>query len=168
VSEIDEIREQTREIEVRSRWLYYMTIFLLMYPISYSLPFIFGIWLPKLCVWFVSSEVGPYLLPIPFALLGYVILLARDKLKRSKMHNAHSLVLEEGQRQMLLLALAHLAVERPGWDEALSEIAQRIDNRKDGKPEMYEHFRVMHQEITCEKLPTSEPSTPKPTEQSIS
>lgn len=35
--------------------------------------------------------------------------------------------LDEGQRQMTLMALAALAVERPGWDMALSEIAAKMD-----------------------------------------
>lgn len=32
------------------------------------------------------------------------------------------------QRQMVLMALAHLAVERPGWSYALSLIAAQMDN----------------------------------------
>lgn len=36
--------------------------------------------------------------------------------------------LDEGQRQLVLMALAALAVERPGWDMALSEIAAKMDN----------------------------------------
>jgi hypothetical protein len=45
---------------------------------------------------------------------------------------------------MLLMALAHLAVERPGWDDALNRIAVRIDNVKDGRAVMYDEFRAMH------------------------
>ena len=38
------------------------------------------------------------------------------------------LKLDECQRQMVLMALAHLAVERPGWDYMLSQIALQIDD----------------------------------------
>lgn len=37
--------------------------------------------------------------------------------------------IEEDQRQMVLLALAHLAVERPGFDDYLGEIADRFAGR---------------------------------------
>ncbi len=40
----------------------------------------------------------------------------------------HNIELDEGQRQMLLLALAHLAVERPGWTTAIKEVAGKMDN----------------------------------------
>lgn len=54
--------------------------------------------------------------------------------------------LDESQRQMVLMALAHLAMERPGWDYALMEIANKIDNerKKDGLPEMYMEFKNLH------------------------
>ena len=39
-----------------------------------------------------------------------------------------TLLLDEGERQVVLMALAHLAVERPGWDALLSGIAKRIDS----------------------------------------
>jgi hypothetical protein len=73
--------------------------------------------------------------------------------------------LDESQRQMVLMALAALAIERPGWDMALSAIALKMDNvqttkqrRLDalhccpgsvpgprialGKPVMYETFKA--------------------------
>jgi hypothetical protein len=52
----------------------------------------------------------------------------------------HTLKLSESDRQATLMALAHLAVERPGWDMMLSEIAQRIDNPG---PELYERFKTL-------------------------
>ncbi len=55
-----------------------------------------------------------------------------------------TLRIDEEQRQLLLMALAHLAVERPGWDCALTEIAARIDNHVDGKAELYEKFKQLH------------------------
>lgn len=45
---------------------------------------------------------------------------------------------------MVLMALAHLAVERRGWDDALNRIAVRIDNVKDGRAVMYDDFRALH------------------------
>ncbi len=56
----------------------------------------------------------------------------------------HTLGLDEGERRMVLMALAHLAVERPGWDHALSEVALRIDNEENGRPQMYDDFRRPH------------------------
>lgn len=54
----------------------------------------------------------------------------------------HTLQLDEGQRQMVLLALAKLSIERPGWLEAIEEIAMKMDNRTaEGKPEMLYEFR---------------------------
>ncbi len=52
-----------------------------------------------------------------------------------------TLILEEEERQVVLIALAHLSIDRPGWEDALARIARRIDNDKDGRPEMYDNFR---------------------------
>lgn len=54
--------------------------------------------------------------------------------------------LEEGQRQATLMALAHLAVERPGWKQMLSEIALKMDNRDaHGAPELFTKFIALHE-----------------------
>jgi hypothetical protein len=45
-------------------------------------------------------------------------------------------VFEEGERQMILLALAELALSRPGWDYALGGIAEQFEGR-----EMFEDFK---------------------------
>jgi hypothetical protein len=45
----------------------------------------------------------------------------------SRIFNEHTLIIDESQRQMLLLALAHLAIERPGWDWTLGELAKKCD-----------------------------------------
>jgi len=43
---------------------------------------------------------------------------------------------------MILLALAKLSLERPGWDAALNELALKMDNRDTkGRAEMYDNFR---------------------------
>jgi hypothetical protein len=48
---------------------------------------------------------------------------------------------------MLLMAPAHLAVVRPGWDYALGRIALRCDYRdNDGTAEMYEQFKACTRE----------------------
>lgn len=67
--------------------------------------------------------------------------------------------LDENQRQMTVLALAHLALERPGWDRALREIAAKLDNPGLG---MYEAFKTFgasegnkHAPPFCEPLPRS-------------
>jgi len=52
-----------------------------------------------------------------------------------------SITIDESQRQMILLALAHLAVERPGWKYALGETAKTMDNLlPNGDPAMYTEF----------------------------
>ena len=47
--------------------------------------------------------------------------------------------LTESQRQAVVLALAHLSLDRPGWDTVLRTIAGKLDN-----PDlaMYESFKV--------------------------
>jgi hypothetical protein len=55
----------------------------------------------------------------------------------------HVLRLEEGERQMVLMALAHLAIERPGWDDALQRLAIQLDNEQRGRPQMYDEFRTL-------------------------
>ena len=52
----------------------------------------------------------------------------------------HQLELDESDRQLVLLALGHLAAQRPGWRDCLRRIAERIDNP--GAP-MFESFREM-------------------------
>lgn len=76
--------------------------------------------------------------------------------------------IEESERQTILMALAHLAVERPGWDYMCSELAKKMDNVSEGpsvksrhmealkgrpcidveagKPILYEHFKFYHTE----------------------
>jgi hypothetical protein len=56
----------------------------------------------------------------------------------------HVMRLDEGERQMMLMALAHLAVERPGWDDTLQRLAKQLDNEINGRPQMYDEFRKMH------------------------
>jgi hypothetical protein len=53
----------------------------------------------------------------------------------------YQVTIDEGQRQMILMALAHLAVERPGFDYALSEIASLMDNESPAGPQLYGSFK---------------------------
>ncbi len=56
----------------------------------------------------------------------------------------HSLALGEGDRQLVLLALAHLANERPGFDDTLNKIAARIDNvAPTGRAVMFDSFKAL-------------------------
>jgi hypothetical protein len=51
--------------------------------------------------------------------------------------------IDEAQRQMILLALAHLSIERPGWDWALNQIAVLMDNVVNERGELYDRFREL-------------------------
>lgn len=54
----------------------------------------------------------------------------------------HTITIDESQRQMIMLALAKLRMERPGWDYALGEIAERFP----GGRTMYEQFVTLYSE----------------------
>jgi len=60
--------------------------------------------------------------------------------------------LEEGDRQLVLMALAHLSLERPGWDYALNLIAMKMDNidraqgaepAREPRAKLYDTFREL-------------------------
>jgi hypothetical protein len=55
----------------------------------------------------------------------------------------HSILVDESQRQAILMALAHLAVERPGWDTMLRTIAKKMDG---GECPVYSEFKKLHRE----------------------
>jgi hypothetical protein len=56
----------------------------------------------------------------------------------------HVLKIDEGDRQLVLMALAHLSIERPGFDDALQRMAAQIDNQTAaGRPELYDNFRAL-------------------------
>jgi hypothetical protein len=48
----------------------------------------------------------------------------------------HTVTLSEEQRQLVLLALSRLALERPGWDYALGEVVDLLSGRA-----VYEQFK---------------------------
>jgi len=54
----------------------------------------------------------------------------------------HTIVITEEERQMMLLALAKLALERPGWNDTLNELALKMDNKDaDGRAQMFDNFK---------------------------
>jgi hypothetical protein len=56
---------------------------------------------------------------------------------------------EEGDRQMVLLAIAELALSRPGWDYALGEIAKQLQGEK-----MFAEFkRLNNDRVKAERAP---------------
>lgn len=55
-----------------------------------------------------------------------------------------TITLSEGDRQLTLLALAKLSIERKGFDDALARIALQMDNDVGGRPQMYDNFRTIY------------------------
>jgi hypothetical protein len=52
--------------------------------------------------------------------------------------------MDEGDRQLVLLALAVLSLKNPGFDDALNRIALRFDRKSDaGRAELYDAFRKL-------------------------
>jgi uncharacterized protein HemY len=49
--------------------------------------------------------------------------------------------LDEAERQMVLLALARLSIERPGWDDAINRLALKVDDERNGRAALYDAFR---------------------------
>ncbi len=55
---------------------------------------------------------------------------------------AYTFTVDEGQRQMVIMALAKLAMAYPGWSMALEEICSQMDNKlPDGRPKMFVEFQ---------------------------
>lgn len=69
--------------------------------------------------------------------------------------------LNEGQRQLLLLALAHLAVARPGWNYACHEIALKA-NAAAGPQSLFERFKDLA--ASAQRLGDCGGATPDPSE----
>lgn len=56
----------------------------------------------------------------------------------------HTITIDEGQRQAILLAIAHLGIARPGLDMILSELALLMDNKlPDGQPQMFRELQAI-------------------------
>ena len=58
----------------------------------------------------------------------------------------HTVKISEEQRQMILLALSKLRIERPGWDYALGECASRFP---DGRT-MFADFVSICEEVQAD------------------
>jgi hypothetical protein len=70
------------------------------------------------------------------------VTMTADTYRHTSMKNSHTITIDEGQRQLMLLALAVFTVQRPGMEYACSEIARVMDNITDaGRPQMYDQFR---------------------------
>ena len=48
-------------------------------------------------------------------------------------------IVDEGERQMLMLAIAKLGLENPGWDMMLETLSDKFQGK-----EMYEKFKDIH------------------------
>ena len=69
------------------------------------------------------------------------------------MRETHSFTIAEEQRQMIILALARLAIDRPGWLHACNETALQMDNRlPGGKAEMFHNFLKLRISNVVERL----------------
>lgn len=76
-----------------------------------------------------------------------------------KMKETHTITIDEGERQAILLALAHTTVERPGWEYMYTEIAKKMDNVVGGVPEMYTQFLALRRRRVSNSLPDEPTST---------
>lgn len=65
----------------------------------------------------------------------------------------HTIKIDEEQRQGILLALAHLTVERPGWELFLTETASKLDEVADGKPRLYTELLKLRRLRVSNSLP---------------
>lgn len=52
-----------------------------------------------------------------------------------------TLEVTEEERQMTLLALACLSLDRPGWDDALNKLACKMDRVSKGRAVVYDRLR---------------------------
>jgi len=59
-----------------------------------------------------------------------------------------TLQVTEEDRQAIIMALAHLAVERPGWDDYLQRIAIGLSGTK-----MYVDLKLLHEESIAQLRP---------------
>jgi len=59
--------------------------------------------------------------------------------------------LDEAERQLVLMALAHLSIARPGWDDALNRIARKIDTNQAGRAALYDAFREQHRPAVAQE-----------------
>ena len=65
----------------------------------------------------------------------------------------HTITIDEGERQAILLAMAHMTVERPGWEYMYTEIAKKMDNVIAGVPELYTRMLLLRRQRVANSLP---------------
>jgi len=71
-----------------------------------------------------------------------------------------TVTIDEGHRQMLLLALAELSIERPGWRWTLGELAAKYSTAptlEDGRA-LFEQFRALHAPAQRQAIITVDPT----------
>lgn len=71
-----------------------------------------------------------------------------------------TVAIDEMQRQMLLLALAKLSIERPGWHTTLGELAAKystMPDLEDGRA-LFEQFRTIHLANRRQAITTVDPT----------
>lgn len=59
----------------------------------------------------------------------------------------HTVTIDDGERQLVLMALADLSLKCPGFDHALNETACKIDNVADGRAILYDEFRKLREVV---------------------
>lgn len=69
------------------------------------------------------------------------------------MKETHTITIDEGERQAILLAMAHMTVERPGWEYMYTEIAKKLDNVIAGVPELYTRMLLLRRQRVANSLP---------------
>lgn len=79
----------------------------------------------------------------------------------------YRLLIAEDVRQVIIMGLAKLSMERPGWDDYLNGIALRMDNNQkdaDGKftdrAEMYDSYRRIWVQPVIDRITKDEPNLP--------
>jgi hypothetical protein len=91
--------------------------------------------------------------------LRHLLMTALSKLNEHYGDRSFELKLPEEDRQMVLLALAVLSLESPGFDHACNEIAKRIDNVGPGphgfppRAETYDVFRATRRKAVVRTPP---------------
>ncbi len=78
---------------------------------------------------------------------------------------AHVLVLEEGQRQLVLRSLAVASLRAPGFDDALNRIALRMDNLEtnavgEQRAALYDNFRKIRADVDLQTTPPTPVACP--------
>lgn len=75
------------------------------------------------------------------------------------MKESHTITITEEDRQMIIMALARLAIDRPGWLQACNDVALQMDNRLPGdEAEMFHGFLKFRLSHVVERLEGQQPT----------